>query len=124
MTKTAQVVSNAELRAEVVRSELKQIRTDLEENYMKLARRLFEVHDNAYWDTYGYTSFKDFVEEDLRMKYRRARYLVVIASAVNRCGISWDRVISIGWTRMRHVAPQLTEKNAEGWLKKAEVCGR
>lgn len=118
--KEAQLLSKEEVRGEDVREQIGELSQELEENYMKLAKLLDETYEHSYYLKWGYTKFKDFCDEELGIKYRRARYLVVIASTVRRLNLDWDRVISIGRTKMRSVAGVLTEANSRTWLDQAE----
>lgn len=119
-TGKTEVLSKEEARGEDVREQISDLAHELEENYMKLAKLLDETYEHAYYLKWGYESFKTYCNEELSVKYRRARYLVVIASTVRRLNLEWDRVISIGRTKMRSIAGLLTDANYKEWLDQAE----
>lgn len=118
--KEAEVLSRREIRAEEVRDRINQVKDTIETSYAELAQLLYEVQEQGFFVGYGYESFKEYAEDELGIGYRKARYLVVIAGAVARAGVDWDRVVSIGWTKMRTIAKLLTPTNAEEWLDRAE----
>lgn len=119
----AEVVSKREVRAEEVRKQILEAKDNIEGGYMTLAQLLYETWTNKYYDNeWGYETFEDWCKEELNMKYRTARYLVIIAQAVNKHGLKWERVVAIGWTKMRSIAPMLTDENAGSWLEQAEGC--
>lgn len=115
-----EVVSRREIRAEEVRDRINQVKDTIETSYAELAQLLYEVQEQGFFIQYGFESFREYAEQELGIGYRKARYLVVIAAAVARAGVPWDRVVSIGWTKMRTIAKLMTPSNAEEWLGRAE----
>jgi len=106
-------------REEVVRAKLEECRKNLEINYKELSRLLYETWSNAYFIKWGFETLKDYAEQELGLKYRKARYYIAIAEAVARCKINWDDIESIGWTNMRHIARIMTPDNSAEWIAKA-----
>lgn len=117
-----EVLTEKEARAVEVRGRVVEIKSSIEENYAELARLLHEVNGNGYWSSWGFVSFQEYCESELELQYRKARYLVSIAEAVARARVSWDRIVHIGWTKMRTIAPLLTNDNSDLWLDRAETC--
>lgn len=118
--KKAEVLSKEEVRGEDVREQIGELSHKLQENYMELAQLLDETYEQAYYLKWGYGSFPEFCNEELSIKYRRARYLVLIAKTVRRLGLDWDRIVGIGWTKMRSITSLLTDENYGKWLDQAE----
>jgi hypothetical protein len=67
-----------------------------------------------------YDSFEDLCEQEFRLHYRKANYLIKIYKALTEKQIPWEVVKNIGWSKLRELADILTPKNAAGWAKKAE----
>jgi hypothetical protein len=122
-TANVEVMSQRDIRAEEVRDRIVEVKGTIETNYAELAQLLYEVEQQGYFASWGFERFRDYCEDSeggIGMGYRKARYLVVIAHAVARSGADWDRVISIGWTKMRTIARLMTPSNKDEWLDRAE----
>ena len=93
----------------------------IDESYQSLARLLHESYDNGYYIRWGYESFKEYVETELGVQYRKAKYLVSIAQVIKDLKINWDEVEGIGWSKLRVLVPILREQGSAGdWLELAK----
>lgn len=119
-SKGAEVVTDVEQRAEVIRKRLLDNVRAIEEGYVVVAKDLLEAHENGYYLMWGYSNFKNYCHEELGVRASRARYFVLIARAMRQFNLDVDRIISIGWTKMREIVPLLTDNNYEAWLNRAE----
>lgn len=108
-------------RALECRDKLRELVSKIDSSFAEMSRILFEVWDHDYARELGFPGMKEFCEESLGLGYRKARYMINIAEAVEKSGIGWDRVTVIGWTRMREIASVLSRENAEEWLGVAET---
>ena len=107
-------------RAESVREEIKEECERIEESYIVLAQLLHESVENGYFVRWGYSTFDEYVNEELGISYRKAAYLVQIANVVKNLKIDWHDIEGIGWTRMRTIVPALKQDGVVGdWLELA-----
>lgn len=107
-------------RAEVVREDIRQECERIEESYIVLAQLLHESVENGYFVRWGYSTFDEYVNEELGISYRKAAYLVQIANVVKSLRIDWKDIEGIGWTRMRTIVPALKQDGVVGdWLELA-----
>ena len=96
-------------------------RNNVEGAYWRLATALFNVwNENAYED-WGYTSFPDYVDNELSMQRRKAQYLVAIAGWFGDQSESVQQwVKELGWTKARELVGIVDETNADEWRDVAE----
>jgi len=107
-------------RAESVREEIKEECERIEESYIVLAQLLHESVENGYFIRWGFSTFEEYVNEELGISYRKASYLIQIANVVKSLGIDWSEIEGIGWTRMRTIVPALKQDGEVGsWLELA-----
>lgn len=59
----------------------------LQVHFLHLGRLLCEIKDNLYYKARGYVNFKDFVESELDMGWRRAFYLAFLAGKLQALGL-------------------------------------
>lgn len=109
-----------EARDVIVRDQIIQACEKIEESYINLADLLREAWEGAYFAKWGYDSFEEYVVDEVGLSYHKARYYVKIAAAVKKLNIPWADIHGIGWTKMRLIAPIMTEENVAQWLEKAQ----
>jgi hypothetical protein len=105
-----------------IREQILDTRRRIEESFVQFAEQLHDIWRNGYFLQWGYSSFREYVEDELSLKYRRARYLTSIASAVQELGLDWSDVQAIGWTKARSLLPYLRNndsQNSDEWLEYA-----
>jgi len=76
------------------------------------------IYTNA-WHT-GYEGFKEYVEEQFGMKIRKAMYLMKIYNDIVENEIPWEKVVKLGWTKLRVISGVLTLDNVDEWVERAE----
>ncbi len=103
-------------------AEMKVISEDVEFNYFRLGGVLSVIKNNKYFGEYQ--SFREKVEAEYSMKYRKAEYLVSIYNNILESGIKWDQVKDIGWAKMKVISGILTPDNIEEWVEKASSMNR
>jgi len=121
--------------AEGVRSDAKSLASKLDEGYMELAKLLY-----AIWDTpidanknngpiftqWGYATFSDYVELELGIHRKKAQRLKAVWYNLEiRLKDTLDptlkqRIIALGFSKVRELVGVLTARNAEKWVEKAE----
>jgi hypothetical protein len=68
----------------------------------------------------GHASFKELLDKEFSIQYRKAMYLIEIYTALVEKQIPWDLVKDVGWTKLKDLAKVLTAKNVESWVVKAK----
>jgi len=92
---------------------------ETEFNYFKLGGVLSVIQANSFWEGQGFETFKEFMEEELGMPYRKGMYLIQIYNDLVESGVPWESVKGVGWTKLKELAKILTEDNVDGWVAKA-----
>lgn len=93
---------------------------DIEANYFKLGGILKLIQSQQWYE--GFPSFDAFVLEKFGFAVRKAHYLVSIYTNLVDKQIPWDKVSGLGWTKLKDLAPILTQENLESWIEKASSC--
>ncbi len=103
-------------------TEARKLVTELREGsdfgFFKLGGVLSVIQSNNWIEPHG--SFKDFVEAEHGLNYRRAMYWIGIYNGLVNSGIPWEAVKSLGWTKLKEIVPVLTKDNVKQWVKTAE----
>lgn len=106
-----------------VRERILDTRKRIEADFIYFAEDLYEIWESSIYMHWNYDSFRAYVEDELHIKYRRARYFVAIAQSVHTLGLNWSDIESIGWTKARILLPFLkkgTDLGDDFWLEYAE----
>ncbi len=118
-----------------VRHQAKVLAREIDTGYMKLAKILYDITDTKsseppyepLYRAWGYNSFKDYAEEELNLKDRKAEYLRKIWYKLEIELDTMDpevkkRLIAIGWSKMRLLVQDdvLSILNAEEWADRGE----
>jgi hypothetical protein len=109
-----------ENRAVLVRQAISDARFKIDEGFFEMAALLNETYHQRYFENWGYGNFRDYVEDDLGIKYRRAKYYVEVASLIASHDIGIAQAKAIGWSKLKELPLVLESKNKKEWLKKAE----
>ena len=78
---------NTPRRAQHVRRRINIIRQQVDDAYVEMGQLLREVRQYRYWGLYGFDSFESFAETELRMRRRKAYYLMSVVDAYERLAI-------------------------------------
>lgn len=114
----------ADLREEVISS-----RGFIDRGRWQLAKALYQVHDRAIWENWGYLSWDEYVDSEVGMVVRTTQYLM----AMYHCfyidlgrGMTpeekeriMERVSAIGWTKARALVGVVNADNLDEWLEMA-----
>lgn len=87
-------------------------------SYFKLGGVLSTIQDNDWW-TGEASTFKEFIQDNFGLHYRKAMYLINIYDKLVESGIPWGKVSGIGWTKLKELADILTVDNVDEWVEKA-----
>lgn len=111
----------AEWAPEKVRKDVRRLRANVENNYWKLSEALWHVYDKVLYQTWGFASWKEYVESEVDFELRKAQYLVQIwAWRRTLPAPLQERIDRLGASKARDIAPVVTLENAEAWLTRVE----
>ncbi len=98
----------------------KQLVNDTDFNYFKLGGVLAVIQANSWWEGSGHDSFKDFMQSEYGMPYRKGMYLIAIYNGLVGANIPWEKVKALGWTKLKELAGILSSENVDEWVLRAE----
>lgn len=122
--------------ANKIRKQAKALAKDLEEGYMEMAEMLWKIYDTPIdgdpknapvFTKWGYSSFNDYAHKELGIHYKKAQRLRKIWYNLEvRLGgklpqETKNRLVALGFSKVRLIVSQLTSRNAEEWLDRAET---
>lgn len=84
----------------------------------KLGGVLSVIQANQWFDPYA--SFREYVEKELGLHYRKATYWVSIYNNLAESKIPWSKVKGLGWTKLKEIAEIITVDNVDEWVKIAQ----
>lgn len=92
----------------------------VEKNYLVLAETLFTIKHKQWYRDYPYSTFVDYVEQDVGMSHVKAWTLTKIWDAIQSLNLPKDRLMEIGWSKAAILAQHATADNYEELLDFAE----
>ena len=113
-----------------VRQRLLRLRQQVDDLYLETGQLLRETHENRYWRGWGFDSFEQFAETELRMRRRKAFYLISVAEAFHhlaiqpgeREGISLSNAVEIAAATRENGQPiDITPERREELLRLAQT---
>jgi hypothetical protein len=91
---------------------------DLEFNLFKIGGILSVINAHKWFGEHK--NFKELVEKEFNMEYRKAMYLADIYNNLLENEIPWESVKDVGWTKLRVLAKHLTKDNVDYWVAQAK----
>ena len=107
-------------RAHEVRKQLRNVASQVRDDYIELAELLYEARTGEYHKEWGYASFHDYLNSELDVRPRRGDFLVSIAKSVKELGIGWDEISGIGWRKAGAIASSLNQDNYKELIEMAK----
>lgn len=102
-----------------LRELVKDLRRRVEENYWELSVALHKVYTDSMYLDWGYQGFKEYVEEELDFRMRKAQYLISIQNWFGSMTPTIQKWIqSIGWTKAKELVGVVTPENAANWKRR------
>lgn len=108
------------LDAETAETEIDRLQSEGELNNFKLGGVLYFVNANSWFAEQGFESFKAYCEERHGVQYRKAMYLIKIYEELTESGVDYGQIAHLGWTKIKELAPVMTEDNVDEWIGIAE----
>jgi len=96
-----------------------QLVTEGDVTFIRLGGVLSLIQVNSWF--YPHNSFREYVEKEHGLNYRKASYWVSIYNCLSDAKIPWRKVQHIGWSKLKEIASVLTNDNLEEWIKIAET---
>ncbi len=104
-----------------IRKKLVESRNNLEAQYWEFSDLLFEAFDGALYKAWGFSNWKEYVENELDFKMRKVEQLISTAKWFRRMPQKvqdWAR--AIGPSKLRLILTSVTPENAAEWKKRIE----
>lgn len=103
------------MKEDEARQTVTSLNNETEMTMFKLGGVLSLIQANGWYSPYA--SFREFVEKDLGMHYRKATYWSAIYNHLAESKVPWEKVKSVGWTKLKEIAEVLTVDNVDEWVK-------
>lgn len=97
---------------------VKELSEQTEVTFFKLGGVLSVIQANGWYEPYA--SFREFVEKEHGLHYRKATYWVGIYNNLAESKVPWAKVAHLGWTKLKEIAGVITLENVDEWVKIAE----
>jgi hypothetical protein len=94
------------------------LQEEINNRFLSMGELLHEVYVMGDWAPYE--SFRE-VCESKGIGYRKALYLIDVYRTVHEKRLDHNRVLNIGWTKMKTILPKLSNGRSSYWLKQAET---
>lgn len=110
---------------EKVRKRVLELRDDIGNNYTEICRHLFLIQQKGLYESWGYTSFRDYASKELQFKATKAMYLASIWKNLkeNQDERVFEKVIPLGWSKAKELARVVTKENVDTWVDRAKYLG-
>jgi len=89
-----------------------------EKTFFKLGGVLSVILKNKWYAPYGH--FRDLVENEYGIHYRRAMYWISIYDNLVESKVPWSKVKEIGWAKLKELADIITVDNVDDWVQIAK----
>jgi hypothetical protein len=104
-----------------IRKKALELRNKVGEDYWELSIVLSDIYNNDRYRSWGFDSWKDYVDKELDFTIRKAQYMVKIQSWFDTLTPAMQEFFrSLGWVKCRMLMPVVVKENAKSWKKKIE----
>jgi hypothetical protein len=125
----------SETWSDKVRRRARNLIRTIDRGYMELGELLYTVHDTpingdpnqpSVCVSWGYTGFADWAEKELGIHRRKAERLqriwweLEVRLAGKLSPAVKQRIVDLGWSKVREIVRVLSEANSEQWVEMAE----
>ena len=88
---------------------------EAEAMFFKLGGVLSVIQANGWYQPYA--SFREYVEKEHGLVYRKAVYWTAIYNHLAEAKVPWAKVSTLGWTKLKEIAKVVTPENVDEWVK-------
>ena len=96
-----------------------QLQANIQNEFWDLSGELVKAEEFHYYRQWGYETLEAFANKELETGYRKMRYLIDIRRTADEFGIPRERIVGIGWTKMKEITGPI--RDAEGAEDKKEA---
>lgn len=108
---------------DLLREEAVRARDMVDNGYMLLAKCLYDIyHQDVFSTHWNYSSFEDYIDNEIQIAYRKAMYLIEIYGKAKLLNMDMARLERMGWSKARELIRVVDESNANEWMDRAENC--
>jgi len=123
---------NTEKWAQKLRTQAKNLVKRIDEGYLEMGQLLWQIYDTpsvgggALYRHWGYSTFADYVEKELGIHPKRAQrlrsvwYNLEVRLKDHITAEARERLVRLGFSKVREMVNVLTPENFEGWVEKGE----
>ena len=90
----------------------------VDQHYFEVGGYLDRISKEGLWDNVFYDSFREAVEAETGVHYRKAMYLSNIYNSIVEAEIPWAKIAPLAWSKLKEVASILTNENVDEWVAK------
>ena len=87
-----------------IRADSKKLVQDIAGNWYKLSRNLVAIYDADLWQSWGFHGFKEYIEGELGIEYRKAMWRVQQGRAIIKYNITEDQIRNMNETNFKEVS--------------------
>lgn len=97
-----------------------------EENYLELAKYLYEMFEKALYQELGFSHFSEYLKSpDVNIEYRKANRLIETYKVfVLKYNVDKPLLLSAGYSKLYLIHNQVNDENLDEWMGKAVSCTR
>lgn len=110
-------MSTDDLRKKVI-----EIKDHIEGEYTELCRLLWFVNKKRHYEAWGFSTFKEYVAQEVVFKRSKAMYLIQIWENLYHKQADktvYDRVMKVGWSKAKELVHVVNAENCDHWVEKA-----
>jgi hypothetical protein len=106
--------------AKAMHAKVMDLRDRIDETYMEMAQILHQIWDKSIYQQLGYKTWKEYCEEALDFKIRKAQYLVQIWGWIgNLSDETREKLFGIGWAKLKELVGIINDENVDEWVARA-----
>lgn len=116
-------IMKAPTKKEIVslRERAKELVREIDRCQIELAEILYKVKYHQLWKQWGYKSFNDYVNRELSLRTGKSFYLIQIyQKLIIDAKVKKEEIKEIGWSKVKEIAPIITENNKQELLLKVK----
>lgn len=102
-----------------IREEIKTLARNIDESRYDLYLKLYEVKEKEQYASWGYESYKDYVEGELSLEYRIALWYAQMGETISKYNIPKEVILNVSWTKFKEISLLDNKEEIEKLLKKA-----
>lgn len=96
--------------------------SNLQLNFISICQLLFQAQKLRRYESWGYTSFKEYAQKELGFKYGKAKALVNLWMHIgSKDREMFDKLMSVGWDKANEISRVVNRENVDEWVDKAKI---